>query len=89
MNALCARIQEEKDHAIFVALLRDLSDLLERKELRLRGASVREWPWNRPWKTVPGIVKKILKPSPRSSKLWKKAGRTHYREFCRLAFPKT
>jgi len=63
MNALCARIQEEKDYAKFVALLRELSDLLERKELRFgSGASIREWQRNRPWRTVPGIVKKVLKP---------------------------
>lgn len=62
MNALCDRIQEEKVYAKFVGLLRERSDLLERKELRFgRGACIREWQRNRPWRTVPGIVKKVLK----------------------------
>ncbi len=63
MNSLCARIQDEKDYAKFVVLLRELSDLFERRELRFgRGASIREWRRNRPWRTVPGTVKKVLKP---------------------------
>lgn len=64
MNALCTRIQDEKDSAKYVVLLRELSDLFERKELRFgRGASIREWQRNRPWRTVPGTVTKILRPS--------------------------
>jgi predicted DNA-binding antitoxin AbrB/MazE fold protein len=63
MNALCGRIQEEKDYGKFVALLRQLSDLIERKELRFgRRANNREWQRNRPWKTIRGVVKKVLKP---------------------------
>jgi hypothetical protein len=63
MNVVCARIQEEKDYAKFVALLRQLSELLERKEARFgRGASVRGWQRNRPWSIVPGTMKKVLTP---------------------------
>ena len=63
MNALCARIQEEKDYATFVALLRELSGLFERKELRLgHRAHNREWQRNRPRRAVPGTVMKVLKP---------------------------
>jgi hypothetical protein len=41
INALCACIQEEKDYAKFVVLLCELSDLLERKELRFVDESER------------------------------------------------
>jgi hypothetical protein len=62
MNVLCARIQEEKDYAKFVALLRELGDLIERKEVRFRRpANHREWRRNRPWRTIPGMVTKVLK----------------------------
>lgn len=35
MNALVARIQDEKNHYRFMILLRDLNDLLQRKERRI------------------------------------------------------
>ena len=35
MDRLIQRIQEEKDHARFTALVRDLNDLLKRKEQRI------------------------------------------------------
>lgn len=35
MNQLCILIQDEKDHHEFLNLVRELNDLLERKEYRL------------------------------------------------------
>lgn len=63
MNSLCAEIQEEKKYDRFVMLLRELSTLIERKEVRFEPhPNNREWQRNRPWRTVPAIVKKLLKP---------------------------
>lgn len=39
MVLLCKRIAEEDDPKIFLQLLRDLNDLLERKKRRLDGQS--------------------------------------------------
>lgn len=35
MYQLCALIEKEKDHGRFLQLIRELNDLLERKEQRL------------------------------------------------------
>jgi hypothetical protein len=35
MNWLCQRIQEESDHAKFLALVRELNELLARKERQI------------------------------------------------------
>ena len=35
MYQLCALIEKEKDHGKFLQLIRELNDLLERKEQRL------------------------------------------------------
>jgi hypothetical protein len=35
MNWLCQRIQEENDHSKFIALVRELNELLERKERQI------------------------------------------------------
>jgi hypothetical protein len=62
MNALCTRLQEEKDYARFVALLRELNYLFARKERRLGHHSEnREWQRGRPWRTVAGLVTKVVK----------------------------
>jgi hypothetical protein len=39
MNALCERIAIEKDQQKFVQLIRELNDLLERKQHRLERAT--------------------------------------------------
>jgi hypothetical protein len=77
MNSLCSRIQEEKDLDKFAALLRELNSLVERKEHRLEqrdksGAGIpitshesrkHDWQKRRPWRTIPGIVQKVIKPA--------------------------
>jgi hypothetical protein len=63
MNLLCARIQDEKNYDNFVGLLRDLGGLIERKERRLgHYQDQRLWLRTRPWKTLRGIVTKIVRP---------------------------
>lgn len=62
MNELCKEIQEEKDYDRFAAQLRELSDLIARKEERrfnTRPKIVLQR--NRPWMTVPAVVSKIVK----------------------------
>ncbi len=62
MNSLCLRIQEEKDHSQFEALLRELNELIGRKELRFpRNDGVVTWQRKRPWRTVSGVAQKIVK----------------------------
>jgi hypothetical protein len=62
MNALCAEIQEESNYDNFAAQLRELSDLIGRKEQRRFNDHPRlVWRRNRPWKTVPAVVNKIVK----------------------------
>ena len=63
MNSLCTRIQEEKDYAEFVALLRQLRDLVERKYHRFGHPGKREWQRSGPWKTLPATVSKVLAPT--------------------------
>lgn len=62
MNSLSTQIQEEKDYRRFKALLRELNDLVRRKESRFSQhdrANPRQR--TRPWKTVHGKVQKIVK----------------------------
>ena len=64
MNVLCAAIQEEKNYERFAALLRELSELLERKqERRFKERPRLVWQRNRPWKTVPAVVNKVVRPA--------------------------
>lgn len=62
MNALCVRIQQEKNYSAFVSLSRQLGQLIEQKELRFGRSDGREWKRNRPWKTVSALASKVLKP---------------------------
>lgn len=63
MNALCIRIQEEKNYDKFAASLQELKQLIARKEGRLgRRTDVSDSRHARPWRTVPAVVKKVLPP---------------------------
>ena len=63
MNRLCTSIQEEKDYNKFAALLHEMSELIARKEQRrFQRYPKLVWQRNRPWKTIPAVVSKILKP---------------------------
>ena len=63
MNSLCIGIQEEKDYNTFVTLLRELSELIARKEQRrFQQYPKLVWQRNRPWKSVPAVVNKLVKP---------------------------
>ena len=62
MNALCSEIQQEKDYDNFVKQLRELSELISRKEQRrFQNRPKLIWQHTRPWKTVPAVVHKVLK----------------------------
>jgi len=62
MNSLCIRIQNEKDYERFEALLRELNDVISRKERRFPQSHSAGMPGRlRPWKTVSGVVQKVLK----------------------------
>ena len=62
MNSLCIRMQEEKDYPRFEALMRELHELVSRKERRFPQHGGNDaWQRNRPWKTVPAVVQKIIK----------------------------
>ena len=63
MNTLCLGIQEEKDYNKFAAMLREMSELIARKERR----RFEQYPRltghrNKPWKTVSAVVQKTVKP---------------------------
>lgn len=61
MNELCRQIQEEKNYDNFAAELRELSDLIARKhQRRFNNQPQLIWHRKRPWKTVPGVVNKII-----------------------------
>jgi len=63
MNALCIRIQEEKDYDKFAASLQELKQLIARKEGRFgRRTDVPDSRHSRPWRTVPAVVQKVLPP---------------------------
>lgn len=61
MNAICIRIQDEKDRQRFEALLADLYKLVDQKRLRF-SASVSAPPFHstRPWKRVSGTAQRIV-----------------------------
>ena len=62
MNELCTEIQEEKNYEKFAALILEMSELIGRKEQRRFQDRPRLiWNRNRPWKTVPAVVNKIVK----------------------------
>ena len=62
MNELCVQIQEEKNYDQFALQLRELSDLLARKQQRrFTDQPQLIWHRDRPWKTVPAVVNKIIK----------------------------
>lgn len=62
MNSLCERIQQEKDYPRFEALIRELDELVRRKERRFpQYDGSGKWQQNKPWKTVPAVVQKIIK----------------------------
>ena len=62
MNVLCAEIQQEKNYDKFAGQLRELSELISRKEQRrFQNHPKLIWQRNRPWKTVPATVHKIVK----------------------------
>ena len=64
MNVLCAGIQEEKNYDNFAAMLQELSELIARKEQRrFQNHPSMIWQRTRPYKTVPAVVNKLLKPS--------------------------
>ena len=62
MNELSLRIQEEKNYDNFAALLQEMSELIARKQQRrFQGRPNLVWTHNRPWRTFPGVVRKIVK----------------------------
>jgi hypothetical protein len=61
MNALCMAIQEEINYDKFAALLREMNDLIDHKmQRRFRDRPKLIWQRNRPWKTVPAVVNKVM-----------------------------
>ena len=63
MNLLCVRIQEEKNYPRFEGLMRELNDLLSRKQRRFpQHDGNSEGQRKGPWKTLPAVVQKIVKP---------------------------
>lgn len=63
MSLLCLRIQEAKDYENFSSSVRELSELIQRKEQRLAHPPRRYvWGRNRPRRTLSAIVKKIVRP---------------------------
>jgi hypothetical protein len=62
INSLVVGIQEEKDYDRFAAQAREICDLIERKARRLEHPGAGDQLSNRPSRTVPAVVKQILKP---------------------------
>ncbi len=61
MNSLSVGIQEETDYNKFAALLREMNELIARKEQRrFEHHPKLVWQRNAPWKTVPAVVTKIV-----------------------------
>jgi hypothetical protein len=61
MNSLCTQIQNEKEYAKFVMLLRELDILIEQKGVRFGHRPFqRDWRSNKPSRTVPAVVRKVL-----------------------------
>ena len=64
MNSLSIGIQEETDYNKFAAMLHEMSELIARKEQRrFEHHPKLVWQRNTPWKTVPALVTKIVKPA--------------------------
>lgn len=64
MNSLSVGIQEETDYNKFAAMLHEMSELIARKEQRrFEHRPKLVWHRNAPWKTVPAVVTKIIKPA--------------------------
>jgi hypothetical protein len=62
MNRVCIGLQEETDFDKYATLLRDLSELLARKEQRrFKQHPSLVWQRNKPWKTLPAVVNKTVK----------------------------
>lgn len=62
MNSLCIGIQEEKDYNTFATLLSELGEIIARKQQRrFKQHPKLIWQRNRPWKTVPAVVNKLVK----------------------------
>ena len=62
MNSVCIGLQEETDFNKYATLLRDLSELLARKEQRrFKQHPPLVWQRNKPWKTFSAVVNKIVK----------------------------
>lgn len=63
MDSLSLLIQEEKNSDKFATLLRELSRLIGRKVRRLDDkVADPDFQRTRPWRTVPAVVRKIVKP---------------------------
>lgn len=63
MSLLCLQIQEARDYENFTTSVRELSELIERKEQRLADhPRPHLWGRNRPRRTLSAIVKKIVRP---------------------------
>ena len=64
MTALCTAIQGETNHDRFATLLREMSELIARKEeRRFQKYPKLVWQRNKPWKTVSAIARKIVNKS--------------------------
>ena len=64
MNLICTAIQEETDHGRFVTMLQELSELIAQKEQRrFQQYPPLVWKRDKPWKAVPAVVKKLIKPA--------------------------
>jgi|SRR5579864_2229876 2'-5' RNA ligase len=62
MNSICIGIQEETDYNKYATLLGELSELIARKEQRrFKQHPTLVWQRNKPWKTVPAVVNKLVK----------------------------
>ena len=62
MNELCVQIQEEKNYDQFAIQIRELTDLLARKQQRrFTNHPQLLWHRNRHWTTVPAVVNKVIK----------------------------
>lgn len=61
MNEVCARIQEVQDYENFSAMLREMSELIERKEQRRFPNQPKVgWTRNKPWTSMHAIANKIF-----------------------------
>lgn len=61
MNEICTKIQEEKDYENFAGLLREMSELISRKEeRRFKDRPRIVWNRERPWSTATAVVNKVI-----------------------------